>query len=842
MNPLDELKSLDAQVDLIGDLAGLKPIFYRLEEIAKANAGDFEVQLVAGDVKQHLINRGVKLRELSGAATQSNPALGATGGVPAAAPPPLPGGAPSLSAPPPMPDAPAFASAAPPPFPASFTGDLQPPRKLMSSGQFAPAEPPAPSFSPSVSPSIPPAPDASTPPLFPTQAVPAAETTGSPFSTGPMAQAGMAPPMPPPPMLSERPLEMPSAATEAPPQRWTPGPPSAMPPPQAASPQNWKRPVMVGALIAILIGALGIGLLIARKRTSGPKEISVSVATTPAGASVRVNGQPNCTSPCELKLPPGDHQITAFLDGYEPAASGVTVATGKPVPPLALALEPLPQTIRVLTDLAQGKVALDDQAPVDLQEGQVVLEKVAPGPHMLKVTGPNADASLSIHLADAQVPSVDGKIQAHNLLAVVVTSMAGRGRLTTSAGPLKLAVNGQPEADAGPDAVDLHAFQPGVDELIVGADKDQRSMKESFGPAPTATVFLKTDQNIGTLIVSAGEDNVRVFVNNKEYPRRTQRGQLRIQTIGPVSVRVAKDGFETLAAQTGEVKKGAELRLEFKMKSLPQFATLQLQGATAGAEVLVDNNPVGVVGPDGSFTDGTVAPGDHSIELRREHFVPRKLDRTFRAGQAVSLSGSDVVLAAERVAPPPVEVKKAPPPPPPPPKEVVVAPPVKLGTMADFENPAAWKQEGDVWSHRGAAFLPFKPVPRGVFQFTVQLVKGGSVFRGGRIRWALNYTDSKNYALFELENKNFWAKEVVKGKTSDRAKTQLNLDKVKMFTVQVEVTPQRVVHTILIDNKWFSMDSWTDAERNFTDGKFGFLVQGDDEIAISDFKFTPKSN
>jgi hypothetical protein len=61
-----------------------------------------------------------------------------------------------------------------------------------------------------------------------------------------------------------------------------------------------------------------------------------------------------------------------------------------------------------------------------------------------------------------------------------------------------------------------------------------------------------------------------------------------------------------------------------------------------------------------------------------------------------------------------------------------------------------------------------------------------------------------------------------------------------MFTVQVDVTPQHVVHTILIDGKWFSMDSWTDADRNFTDGKFGFLVQGDDEIAISDFKFMPK--
>jgi len=265
-----------------------------------------------------------------------------------------------------------------------------------------------------------------------------------------------------------------------------------------------------------------------------------------------------------------------------------------------------------------------------------------------------------------------------------------------------------------------------------------------------------------------------------------------------------------------------------------------IQGGTAGAEVVIDGKTAGVIGNDGGFTDGTVPPGDHAIELRREKFITRRLQRSFTAGQPVNLSGADVVLAAERVAPPVVEAKKAPPPPPPPPKPVVVAPPVKIGTMADFEDPSQWKQEGDVWSHRGAAFLPFKPAPLGVFQFTATLVKGGGLFRGGRIRWALNYVDNKNYALFELESKSFWAKEVVKGKTSDRAKTQLSLEKVKMFTVQVDVTPQRVVHTILIDGKWFSMDSWTDTERNFTEGKFGFLVQGNDEIAISDFKFTPK--
>ena len=69
----------------------------------------------------------------------------------------------------------------------------------------------------------------------------------------------------------------------------------------------------------------------------------------------------------------------------------------------------------------------------------------------------------------------------------------------------------------------------------------------------------------GTLIVSTGEDDVRVFLNNREYSRRTQGGQLRIPFAGTVSVRVFKDGFEDPPERTTEVKNGGELLLEFRM-------------------------------------------------------------------------------------------------------------------------------------------------------------------------------------------------------------------------------------------------------------------------------------
>ena len=97
LNPLDELKRLEQQIESVTDLAGLKPIFFRLEEIAKQNVNEFDVQLAVGDLKQHLVNRGTKLKEMK------------EGKPPVSAPPPFP---------PPLPATPAAPTPPPAPPPA----------------------------------------------------------------------------------------------------------------------------------------------------------------------------------------------------------------------------------------------------------------------------------------------------------------------------------------------------------------------------------------------------------------------------------------------------------------------------------------------------------------------------------------------------------------------------------------------------------------------------------------------------------------------------------------------------------------------------------------------------
>jgi len=797
-NPLNELHLLEQQVDQITELAGLKPIFFRVDELAKEYPGDFEVQLAASEVKQRVVTRGTVLKQLGQTMQGAVPVMADLG--PQSPPPALP-------------------SSTPPPLPAA------PPDAFPRSSSLS--------------------------------------TTSSAFQA--------------PPAFGDQPLPPPKLPT---------------PSPRPGTGGAWKGALLVGAIAGILISIAVLVFLVRRARIARQSAaVAVHVVTTPPGAAIRVNGQAKCNSDCTVPLPPGEYQVTAFLDGYQASASTVKVTASKAAS-VDMRLEPQPQMLRILTDLPRGQVALDDQPPAELQDGQFVINNVPPGKHTVKVLSKGAEASFPVEIAAARQPVVAGPVTARNLIAVLVSSMGNNARVVTNS-PAKLALNGQPQTEANQAGVDLTGFRPGVNQIAVGEGKDQHTLAESFGPAPMLTAFLKSDLNIGTLIVSTAEDNVRVYLDGKEYPRKTQRGQLRIPTLGNVNVRVAKDGFETTPPQTAEVKKGSEVRLEFKMQPVPQVATLQIREATPGAEVLLDQKSLGVVGDDGSFAANSVPPGDHTIELRKDQFLPKRIQRQFAAGRTVAVQGGDGVLAAavgtvklsrtpsdaqvvyrradetqnhelrgNQADLPPgnyvftaraagytdkterlqvaagetasLQLALA--------KVVAAAPPPpKTFGMADFEDANAWSKQGDLWVHKGEGVIPFKLPTNGTFTFTVRLLHGGSLFRGGRIRWAVQYVDSKNYDLFELDRKVLSSKVIEGGKTYDRGKFEHNLnDKEMSYTVQVDVSPGQLVHRVRNGDNWLVLDTWKEPGRKFNEGKFVFLTQGGDEIGLSDFKFVPR--
>jgi hypothetical protein len=160
--------------------------------------------------------------------------------------------------------------------------------------------------------------------------------------------------------------------------------------------------------------------------------------------------------------------------------------------------------------------------------------------------------------------------------------------------------------------------------------------------------------------------------------------------------------------------------------------------------------------------------------------------------------------------------------------------------MADFEDSQAWKKEGELWVHKGAGFLPYKLSGKGVFTFTVELVKGGSIFRPGKIRWCVEYIDGKNYLLSEMDRKIFWTGVIQKGNRLERKKAPHNIENPRAFTIEVDITADQLVQKVYTGNEWTTLDSFSEPGRDFTQGKFAFLIQGNDEIAISNFKFVPK--
>ena len=209
-------------------------------------------------------------------------------------------------------------------------------------------------------------------------------------------------------------------------------------------------------------------------------------------------------------------------------------------------------------------------------------------------------------------------------------------------------------------------------------------------------------------------------------------------------------------------------------------------------------------------------PGSYAFSASAPGFTESTTRVQLAAGENREV---DITLARERPAAPP---------------------PVVASGMAEFEDAQGWKKDGDNWAHKGGGFVPYKLPPKGVFTFTVQLLKGGGVFRAGQIRWCVEYLDAKNYLLSEMDRKNFWTGVIEKGKRAERVKAPHNLANQKAFTIQIELTPDRMVQRVRVGDEWKVLDSFAEPGRDFTQGKFGFLIQGNDEIAISDFKFLPK--
>jgi tetratricopeptide (TPR) repeat protein len=397
----------------------------------------------------------------------------------------------------------------------------------------------------------------------------------------------------------------------------------------------------------------------------------------------------------------------------------------------------------------------------------------------------------------------------------------------------------------------------------------------------------ESGHNQGTLLVVAGQDDAKVFLNGKLQPQLTQAGQLRLPNLelNNYVVQVSKSGFQDPPQQEIRVRKGEQAKLIFNLQpqprpampaNLPQprLASLTIQGGAPGTTVLVDQTPVGTIQPDGTLSVSTVNPGDHTVELRNERFKPRLFRKHFDTGGTISLAAADAALeAAPESALGELKITFAP-------ADANVAivkgnllkmvssgVPLSLapGTytltartaerftrsstleviagqsktlalslapsgMSKWDDPGDWKQEGDSFTRKGGDFVLYGVVPTsGTFVFSAMLTKGHL------LQWVLNYSDPKNYVLLQMDDNNFYRTVIRNGEKTNEIIVPDKGDKKSFRTLGIRISPTEIVNQIKHGDSWTVLDRWTQPGANLSLGKFGFYIPGNDQVALSSF-------
>ena len=409
----------------------------------------------------------------------------------------------------------------------------------------------------------------------------------------------------------------------------------------------------------------------------------------------------------------------------------------------------------------------------------------------------------------AKAPSAASTVPAPTPSAPTASAPAVSAPAQTSPEPSSPALDVSSDAAAGKVAVDNQA----VDHQPVN------------GQPPA-----ESGHDLGSLLVVAGQDDAKVFLNGKLQRQVTHGGQLRLPNLelNDYVVQVSKSGFQDPPQQKIRIRKGEQVRLIFNLQPQPRLASLTIQGGAPGTTVLVDQILVGTIQPDGTLFVSTVNPGDHTVELRRdkERFKPRQFKKHFVVGGTISLAAADAALEA---VPGELKITFSP-------ADATVAlvkgdllkivnsgVPLNLapGTytltartaerftrsstlevvagqsrtvdlslapngMSKWDDPGAWKREGDSFTRKGGDFVLYGVVPAsGTFVFSAMLTKGHL------LQWVLNYSDPKNYVLLQMDDNNFYRTVIRNGEKRDEIIVPDKGDKKSFRTFQIRVSPAR---------------------------------------------------
>ena len=552
-----------------------------------------------------------------------------------------------------------------------------------------------------------------------------------------------------------------------------------------------------------------------------------------------------------------------------------------PIPPKDVPAASVPPS-KVRTVIAPpAKIAATAPEPQPAAPPAVKIPAVEPSVKAVKATAPSSKPKQT-RRSEAKNSKATTLVVALSIAAVILVAATFFFTRRHYAAPVANSPASAPAVSA-PVSSTQAASAPPVSAPAASATAEtspEPSLPASVPPsdAPAGTVApvdqppAAVSRNVGTLVVVAGQDDARVFLNGKLQRQLTRGGQLRLANLEPKDyvVQVSKNGFQDAPQQTIRIRMDEEAKLVFNLQPQPHLASLTIQGGAPGTTVLVDQAPVGTIQPDGTLSVSTINPGDHSVELRKDRFKPRQFQKHFVAGATVFLAAADATLEAApselKITFTPADAKVA----------LVKGDLLKMVTsgvplnlppgtytltvrtadritrssslevvagqsktldlslapngMSKWDDPGAWKKEGNSFTRKGGDVVLFGVAPSsGTFVFSAMVTKGRL------LQWVFNYTDSRNYVLLQIDENNFYRSVIRNGQKTEEIIAPHKGDKKNFRTLQIRVSPTELIHEIQDSDGLKVLDRLTQPGINLTQGKFGFYIPGSDEVAVSSF-------
>jgi serine/threonine protein kinase len=631
----------------------------------------------------------------------------------------------------------------------------------------------------------------------------------------------------------ERP-DIPSAPITPPP------PPNARPATGAHTPVS-KRPSWIGApwfkfgapVLLLLLVAAGAWLASRPKKqiavVPATTAVNFEIRTAPPGATILMGATTLGLSNSQLHLPPGQYQLTARKDGYQPQVIPVDLRSARSSP-FTVSLSPLPASLHLFTPFTNGNLYVDDKPSEVLpQDGQVAIAALEPGKHTLKIESGSSTASIAFEVQPLTLPVISPP-QASRIDAVAIATFRDQATVASSLADLQVIVDSQDSGKLAGGQTTLKNLMPGSHTLSVGGWTGSMDA----GPAPSMNIFLGSLASQGKLSIDVkGADDAHVFINGADRGTALKGRYGLSLDPGNYEVKVARDGFFPSKSQQASVQKGGGTRLSFVLLPKPVAAPVaaptelplppKLQGTVtvevspANAEVRYARGGETAYQPfrspsmeldPGSYVFIARAPGQQDLT--------RTVEVTAGGAQRVSMSLTSL---------------KAP-----------IASPVATShtmTAEDWDKP--WKKE-DIWyTRQGGDFVLYKLTPTaGTFTFAIspRESKGGLFGGTPKVRWVINYLDPKNYIEFEIDKQTFASAEYKNGKKTDHAKRKSHGVESSSFQIQMTVDANKIVVQIRSGDNWEPLDQWSESGHSFADGRFGFRLPNQDQMYLTDFRFT----